>query len=74
VYVDECVHALNHLSEDKKHKLAQTLKKPSLLFGGGMVVMNIKPIYLELMDGAKPYHAKPFPVPHAHTYLENQKK
>jgi hypothetical protein len=33
------------------------------LFGGGLGMLNIKSISLELIDGAKPYHAKPFPVP-----------
>jgi hypothetical protein len=28
-------------------------------------MINIKPVNLELIDGAKPYHAKPFPVPHS---------
>jgi hypothetical protein len=26
-------------------------------------MLNIKPVRLELIDGAKPYHAIPFPVP-----------
>jgi hypothetical protein len=26
-------------------------------------MLNIKPVRLELIDGAKPYHARPFPVP-----------
>jgi hypothetical protein len=26
-------------------------------------MLNIKPVNLELSDGAKPYHARPVPVP-----------
>jgi hypothetical protein len=32
------------------------------LFGFGLGMLNIKPVKLELIDGAKPYHARPFPV------------
>jgi hypothetical protein len=32
------------------------------LFGGGLGMLNIKPVKLDLIDGAKPYHARPFPV------------
>jgi hypothetical protein len=48
-----------------------TLKKFPTLFGGGLGILNIKPVELELIDGAKPYHARPFPVPHS---LEATKK
>jgi hypothetical protein len=64
VEVDIYVQELKHLSKDEKHKLAQNLKQFTSLFGGGMGVLNIKPINLDLIDGGKPYHAKPFPVPH----------
>jgi hypothetical protein len=43
--------------------VGKTLKKFPTLFGGGLGMLNIKPIMLELIDGAKPYHARPFPVP-----------
>jgi hypothetical protein len=33
------------------------------LFGGGLGMLNIKPVRLELIDGANPYHARPFHVP-----------
>jgi hypothetical protein len=34
-----------------------------MMFGGGLGMLNIKPVKLDLIDGAKPYHARPFPVP-----------
>jgi hypothetical protein len=43
--------------------LSNTLKKFPTLFGGGLGILNIKPVRLELIDWAKPYHARPFPVP-----------
>jgi hypothetical protein len=42
--------------------LGKTLKKFPTLFEGGLGMLNIKPVKLELIDGAKPYHARPFPV------------
>jgi hypothetical protein len=43
--------------------LSKTLKKFPTLFGGGLGMLNIKPVRLELIDGTKPYDARPFPVP-----------
>jgi hypothetical protein len=43
--------------------LGKTLKKIPTLFGGGPGMLNIKHVRLELIDGEKPYHARPFPVP-----------
>jgi hypothetical protein len=62
VEVDPFVQELEHLTEDEK-QLGKTLKKFPTLFGGGLGMLNIKPVRLELIDGAKPYHASSFPVP-----------
>jgi hypothetical protein len=43
--------------------LGQALKNFPTLFRGDLGMLNIKPVRLELIDGAKPYHARPFPVP-----------
>jgi hypothetical protein len=48
---------------DEKQILGQTLKKFPTVFGGGLGMLNIKPVSLELIDGEKPYHARTFPVP-----------
>jgi hypothetical protein len=53
------------LTEDEKQVLGKTLKKFPTFFGGGLGMLNIKLVKLELIDGAKPYHARPFPVPHS---------
>jgi hypothetical protein len=56
---------------DEKQTLGKTLQKFVILFGGGLGMLNIKPVRLELIDGAKPYHARSFPVPQS---LEATKK
>jgi hypothetical protein len=43
--------------------LGKTLKKFPTLFRGGLGMLNIKPVRLELIYGAKHYHARPCPVP-----------
>jgi hypothetical protein len=63
VDVDPFVEELKYLTMDEKQILGQTLKKFPTLFGGGLGMLNIKPVRLELIDGAKPYHTRPFPVP-----------
>jgi hypothetical protein len=63
VEVDPFVEELKHLTMDEKQILSKTLKKFPTLFGGGLGMLNIKPVRLELIGGAKPYHARPFPVP-----------
>jgi hypothetical protein len=63
VEVDPFVEELKHLTLDEKQILSKTLKKCPILLGGGLGMLNIKPLRLELIDGAKSYHARPFPVP-----------
>jgi hypothetical protein len=63
VEVDPFVEEMKHLIMDEKQIFGQTLKKFPTLFGGGLGRLNIKPVKLELIDGAKPYHGIPFPVP-----------
>jgi hypothetical protein len=63
VEVDPFVEELKHLTMDEKQILSKTLKKFPTLFVGGLGMLNIKPVRLELIDGAKLYHARPFPVP-----------
>jgi hypothetical protein len=62
VEVDTFVEELKHLTMDEKQILGQLLKKFPKLFGGGLGMLNIKPVRLELIDGANNYHARPFPV------------
>jgi hypothetical protein len=57
------VQELAHLTKEEKNVMGKTLKKFPTLFGGGLGMLNIKPVKLELIDGVKPSHARPFPVP-----------
>jgi hypothetical protein len=63
VEVDPHMQDLADLTKDEKNKLVETLKKFPTLFGGGLGMLNIKPVKLELIDGTKSYYARPFPVP-----------
>jgi hypothetical protein len=63
VEVDPFLQELEHLTEDDKQTLGNTLKKFRTLFGGALGMLNIKPVKLELSDGAKSYHAIPLHVP-----------
>jgi hypothetical protein len=56
------VQESEHLTEYEKQTLGKTLKKFPMLFGGGLGMLNIKPVKLELIDGANHYDARPFPV------------
>jgi hypothetical protein len=64
---------LAHFNEDEKHTLGKTLKKFQTVFRGGLGMLNIKPVGLELIDGAKPYHERPFHVPHSLEVTEKGK-
>jgi hypothetical protein len=44
--VDPSVEELKHLAMDEKQILGQTLKKFPTLFGGGLGMLNIKPVRL----------------------------
>jgi hypothetical protein len=51
------------LTDDEKQVLGKTLKNFPTLFGGGLGMLNIKPLRLALIYGTKPYHSRPFHVP-----------
>jgi len=63
VDINEYVDNLRHLNTQEKRLLKETLNSHKNLFQGGLGTLNIKPIHLELIDNAKPYHAKAFPIP-----------
>jgi hypothetical protein len=65
VEVDPFVQELEHLTKDEKQTLGKTLKKNPTLFGGGLGMLNIKHVRLELIYDANNYHARPLPVPQA---------
>ena len=58
-YVEE----LKHLNSTEKALLLKVLQNHKQLFSGGLGTLKVKPIHLELVDGAVPQHARAFPVP-----------
>ena len=60
VEIDPYVQELKHISSEEQEQLGKLLKQFPVLFGGGLGLLNIRPISLELLPNAKPYHAKPF--------------
>ena len=66
VEIDDYIESLDYLDQSQKGDLLRTLKKFPVLFGGGLGRLNIKPIHLEVKEGARPYHAKSFNIPKAY--------
>ena len=64
--LDEKVNAMSELSAHQKEQLIKTLKKFPELFSGGLGTIDIEPIHLEIEEGARPKHSKPYPVPKAY--------
>ena len=52
-YIEE----LNYLSDTEKQKLKKLLKQFPELLSGGLGTLDIEPVHLEVIPGAKPYHA-----------------
>ena len=66
----EVVKECETLDKAEQEKLYKMLKKFEHLFDGTLGTWETDPIDLELKDpNVKPYHAKPYPVPHAHEQM-----
>ena len=63
--IDEYINLQTHLEPLQKEQLIKTLKNFPAIFQGGLGTLNIKPVHLELIPNAKPYHSRPFPIPQA---------
>jgi hypothetical protein len=64
--LDDYAHTETHLSKEQQEKLVRSLWKYPKLFRGGLGVLNVPPVHLELCPlnkDEKPYHARPFPIP-----------
>jgi len=68
VDVREYVNTLDDLNMVEKEAMYSLLKKYEGLkvYEGDLGTLNIPPVHFELKPGAKPYHAKPFPIPQAY--------
>jgi hypothetical protein len=73
--LDDYAHMETHLSTDQQAKLICLLQKYPKWFRGGLGVLNVPPVHLEirpLNKDEKPYHARPFPIPKC--YKDTTKK
>jgi len=66
VDIDEHVDTLSMLSWEERQLLKETLKRHTTVFQGGLGVLDIEPIRLEMREGITPHHARAFPVPKAY--------
>jgi len=54
-----------HLTLDEQMQLLHLLRKYEYLFDGTLGAWTGRPVDVELKEGVKPYHAKPYPIPHS---------
>ena len=64
--VSQVAQDQEHLTEQQKDDLRAILKKHEELFSGKLGLYPHKKVHIELEEGAKPVHARPYPVPHVH--------
>ena len=64
--LDEVVRACEYLDSNEQQQLLALLRKYEHLFDGTLGTWNNEPYDIELKDGAKPYHSRPFPIPKVH--------
>jgi hypothetical protein len=56
----------SHLTASNQEKLLSVLLIFELLFYGTLGDWKLLPVSLELKEGMKPYHGRPYPIPHKH--------
>ncbi len=56
----------SHLTASNREKLLSVLLKFELLFDGTLGDWKQLPVSFELKEGMKPYHGRPYPIPHKH--------
>lgn len=54
-----------HLTLDEQVQLFNLLRQYEYLFDGTLGKWKGRPVDIELKDDVKPYHAKPYPIPHS---------
>ena len=64
--LDQIASEQDHLDSDERAKLRMLLGKYEDLFDGTLGKWRLEPYDIELQPGAKPYHARPYPVPKAY--------
>jgi len=61
--IREEVHKCTELNNSEREELLSLLTKYQTLFDGSLGEWQTQPIKIELKPEAKPYHARPYPVP-----------
>jgi hypothetical protein len=56
----------SHLTASNRDKLLSVLLRFELLFDGTLGDWKLPPVSFELKEGMKPYHGRPYPIPHKH--------
>jgi hypothetical protein len=57
----------SHLkASDKEKLLSSVLLRFELLYDSTLGDWNLLPVSFELKEGKKPYHGRPYPIPHKH--------
>ncbi len=56
----------SHLTASDREKLLSVLLKFEQLFDGTLGDWKLPPVSFELKEGMKPYHGRPYPIPHKH--------
>ena len=56
----------SHLTASNREKLLSVLLKFESLFDGTLGDWKLPPVSFELKEGMKPYHGRPYPIPHKH--------
>ncbi len=72
IQIKDDVNPLEYVSTQKKADLKQVLSDFTKMFDGTLVVYSHRKFHIELEPGAKPRHARPYPVSVIH--LEILKK
>jgi hypothetical protein len=54
----------SHLAASDREKLLSVLLKLEPLFNGTLGDWKLLPVSFELKEGMKPYHGRPYPIPH----------
>ena len=65
VDIDDMVNGLN-IAKASKTKLKQTLNKSPILFGGGLGLLDIRPVDIELQSGSKLCDGQYYNIPKAY--------
>ncbi len=56
----------SHLTASDREKLLSVLPKFKPLFHGTLGDWKLLHVSFELNEGMKPYHGRPYPIPHKH--------